>query len=73
MSKGKRVSPNALCPFYKFETKYMVYCDSFSFDDESTLHLAFATPTSCKSWKNVMCKDRFLECPLYQLLEEMEK
>ena len=53
----------AICPFYKNETPGMICC--FSFDENSTIHLAFSDRAECKAYKNKHCRTDYKNCKIY--------
>lgn len=56
------------CPFYKKESRQMVYCSGLV--NESSIHLAFADPTACKMYKDAVCGQDYKRCRVYKMLEE---
>lgn len=63
----KHISPKAICPYYKHESRQMIDC--VGIDDKTVLHLAFANATDSYRHKQRRCHLDYLECPIYQMLK----
>lgn len=60
------ISVKAICPYYKHEGSQVIYCDGIV--DASVLHLAFATKTDAKAFKEKHCRADFPSCKIYKML-----
>lgn len=65
------VHKDAICPFYRHEDPQVIYCDGITPD--SVIHLAFANKSDAKCYKVKFCRKCYLDCPIYQLLEEVSE
>ena len=54
------------CPYYKYEAPQMVYCEGV--DDNTALHLAFATKQEKKTYMSANCCGRWKSCLIAQML-----
>lgn len=59
-------SRKAVCPFYKHESRQVIYCEGVK--DGTVLHLAFANATDCLLYKNQYCRCVHTQCPISELL-----
>lgn len=63
------ISKKAICPFYKHETSQVIYCDGVQ--EGSVLHLAFASKTDAKEYKDSFCHTACWQgCMIAQMLED---
>lgn len=58
---------SALCPFYKKESKQVIYCEGFI--EDSSLHFAFGNSLDCSKYKKFACCQKYTACPIYRMLE----
>ena len=58
------------CPFYKKENRQVVYCSGVA--ENSSIHLAFGTPTDCQAYKDTICTHNYKFCRVYKMLEEVD-
>lgn len=63
------ISPKALCPFYRHEHPQMVYCDGVT--EDSVTHEAFVTKAAAVAFKNAFCRNKYTECPIYEMLRRL--
>lgn len=59
-------SSKAICPFYKHESRQVIYCEGVK--EGTVLHLAFANPSDCISYKKHYCRCNHIQCPISSLL-----
>lgn len=57
---------DVVCPYYKYEAPQMIYCEGV--DDNTALHLAFASKEGMKKYMKAMCRDCWKECMVAQML-----
>lgn len=57
---------DVVCPYYKYEAPQMVYCEGV--DDNTALHLAFATKQGKKVYMGAKCKECWKGCMIAQML-----
>lgn len=57
---------DVVCPYYKYEAPQMVYCEGV--DDNTALHLAFATKQGKKAYMGAKCKECWKGCMIAQML-----
>ena len=64
-------SSKSVCPYYKHENRFVVFCQGI--DEESVLHLAFPTPSSCFKHKNDYCRNKHehTKCPIFNMLNNI--
>ena len=61
------ISKRAICPFYKHETSQVIYCEGIR--EGSVLHLAFASKTDAKDYKEDFCHTNcWRGCVIAQML-----
>lgn len=60
------ITKDIACPYYKHEDTQMVYCEGV--DDNTALHLAFATKKEKKSYIEGKCKNCWSGCMIAQML-----
>lgn len=62
---------NVVCPFYKWQDNQKICCEGIV--DNSTLHLAFASPADRLKQvvKHCNSMDRYPTCPVAKMLNEM--
>ena len=60
-------SSKAICPFYKHESRQVIYCEGIK--EGTVLHIAFANPTDCMLYKHQYCRSDHTECVVSQLLD----
>ena len=57
------------CPYYKTNTRQVVYCEGL--EDGMAIHLAFSTPAQLINYKSRFCRRlNYGSCPLAKILEE---
>lgn len=61
------VSKAARCPFYRGETRQVIYCQGIK--PGQGFHLACRSPKEALEHKKKHCRDQFRLCPLEKLLE----
>lgn len=60
-------SSKALCPFYKHESRQVIYCEGIK--EGTVLHLAFANSSDWTAHKKEYCRCvGFVKCPIRNLL-----
>lgn len=59
-------SKKAKCPFYKRESRQVIYCEGIK--EGTVLHLAFANPSDCLQHKKTFCQCNYNQCSLNNLL-----
>lgn len=59
-------SVKAICPFYKHESRQVIYCEGIK--DGTVLHLAFANPTDCIEHKKRYCRCDYKQCSINIML-----
>lgn len=59
-------SIKAICPFYKHESRQVIYCEGIQ--EGTVLHLAFANASECLSHKKRYCRCNHSQCPINYLL-----
>ena len=57
---------DVVCPYYKFEAPQMIYCEGV--EDQTTLHLAFATRQGKKVYVRENCMDCWKGCLIAKML-----
>ena len=60
------MSRKALCPFYKHESRQVIYCEGVS--NGNVIHLAFANPSECLSHKQRYCRCSHSDCSISKML-----
>ena len=55
-----------VCPYYKYEAPQMIYCEGV--DEETALHLAFASKTQLREYRKEKCEGRWCACLIAQML-----
>lgn len=63
------ISSKTLCPFYKHENRFVIFCQGIK--EESVLHLAFPSPSSCVEFKSCYCRKDYTKCPIYKMLNNI--
>lgn len=48
------------CPFYKCESKQVIYCEGV--DENSAIHVAFGTKKDCKDYEKEHCRKYWGKC-----------
>jgi hypothetical protein len=64
-------SSKAICPFYKHESRQVIFCEGVR--DDTVLHLAFANPSDCILYKKQYCRCNHLQCPISSMLISISK
>ena len=59
-------SSKAVCPFYKHESRQVIYCEGVR--EGSVLHLAFANPSDSLDYKKEYCRCNHTECDISKML-----
>jgi hypothetical protein len=59
-------SSKATCPFYKHESRQVIYCEGVA--EDMVLHLAFANPSDCLSYKKQYCRCNHTLCAISEML-----
>ena len=59
-------SSKALCPFYKHESRQVIYCEGVK--EGTVLHLAFANASDWVSHRKQYCRCNYAQCPISNLL-----
>ena len=59
-------SIKAICPFYKHESRQVIYCEGVT--DGNVIHLAFANPSECLDHKKKYCRCSYALCPINRML-----
>ncbi len=67
----RHISPKAICPYYKHESRQMIDC--VGIQDKTVLHLAFANATDSYDHKKKRCCLEYEKCPIYQMLKIVRK
>ena len=65
------INKNSVCPFYKHEDAQVIYC--YGVQEGSVIHLAFASKTDAKSYKERHCRNNFKVCLIAKMLDEEER
>lgn len=60
-------SSRALCPFYKHESRQVIYCEGV--EEGNVLHLAFASPADCLAYKKRYCRSDHTQCIIKVMLD----
>jgi hypothetical protein len=63
-------SVKAVCPYYKNESRQVIYCTGLC--EGNVIHLAFANASECIAYKKLFCRDNYERCPVAKMLEEVE-
>ncbi len=65
----RTVSCSAKCIYYKGEDRHEIYCAGLQ--DQSAIHVAFASPAKRKQWEKEHCKSisGYEDCPVKRMLE----
>ena len=67
MSKGRHnISAKAICPFYKYENRNVIYCEGVN--EGTVIHIAFANPSECLSYKKQFCRCEHTQCNISKML-----
>ena len=64
------VNSRAICPFYKHESRQMVYCQGVV--QGSVVHLAFENNAISRDFKERYCRKDYKSCQIYRMLKENE-
>lgn len=56
----------AVCPYYKRNDRSKICCEGIC--SNSTIHLAFSSPDQIKSYKQVFCRDHWVNCRIADML-----
>lgn len=67
----KYISTKAVCPFYKYEKKSVIYCEGVF--EGSVIHLAFSRPSVCFNYKKTYCKENYAACPIAIMLKQLSE
>lgn len=59
---------DVVCPYYKYEAPQMVYCEGV--EDNTALHLAFATKRVKKSYMDAKCRQCWKGCMIAKMLNQ---
>ena len=60
-------SSKAICPFYKHESRQVIYCEGIK--EGTVTHLAFANATDCLLYKKQYCRcNNNTQCPVSRML-----
>ena len=71
MKSTKRYSSlKVVCPYYKSEEKHIIYCCGVQKD--TALHLAFAFPSDREQYKEKYCEERYRDCRIAKMLEDVD-
>ena len=62
---------NTVCPYYKHEDTQIIYC--MGVQDGSVIHLAFASKSDAKLYKDNHCRNDYNKCRISKMLEEVCK
>lgn len=65
------LATDAVCPYYRDENAVMVRCDGWV--PEAVTHLAFATRSEAKNYKQVFCRKDYEHCAIYHALTIAKK
>lgn len=57
----------ALCPYYKCESRPTIYCEGV--EENSTIHISFASPADAKAYKNKHCRADYCSCLIYAMID----
>lgn len=57
---------DVVCPYYKYEAPQMIYCEGV--DDNTALHLAFASKEEKKRYMRTKCSNCWKACMIAQML-----
>ena len=60
-------SSKAVCPFYKHESRQVIYCEGV--EDGTVLHLAFANPSDSLEYKKKYCRCDHNQCQISKMLK----
>ena len=63
------IHKNAVCPHYRHEDSQVIYCDGVN--DNSVIHVAFASKSESLAYKMSMCRENFGKCRVYRMLSDM--
>ncbi len=63
----RHISPKAICPYYKHESRQMIDC--VGVEEKTVLHLAFASATDSYKYKRELCYLDYIQCPIYRMLK----
>lgn len=61
------VSKRAVCPFYRCETRQVVYCQGLS--EGQGFHVACRSTKDALDYKERYCRDAYHRCALAKILE----
>lgn len=61
-------STKSVCPNYKHENRFVVFCKGICEGSETT-HIAFSKPSECYKHKEKYCRKDYQNCPLTKTLE----
>ena len=59
-------SIKAICPFYKHESRQVIYCEGIK--EGTVTHIAFANASECLSHKKQFCRCNYTQCPINLML-----
>jgi hypothetical protein len=59
-------SRKAICPFYRHESRQVIYCEGV--EEGTVLHLAFANPSECLDYKKRFCRCNHTQCFISDML-----
>lgn len=60
------VNPKAKCKYYLHEDPRMIYCEGVQ--EGNVLHLAFASASDAKDYKQCRCQGDYKKCKVYEML-----
>ena len=58
----------AVCPAYRHEDSLVIYCHGIQ--PGTVVHLAFASKTDEKTYKQDYCRSGYRHCPIYDMVKE---
>lgn len=62
------ISSRVCCPYYKCETRTMLFCEGVQ--QGTTLHLAFADPSRTKEYRAKYCDTNYNGCRIARMLNQ---
>lgn len=60
------MSRNAICPFYKHESRQTIGC--LGMEENTTIHYAFGNASECLKFKINKCRSAYTDCQIYKML-----
>ena len=64
-------SVKSVCPYYKSESRQVIYCNGVC--EGNAIHLAFANASEYIAYKKTFCRDNYERCPVARMLDNVEK